>query len=201
MRHGSKVPKLKRKAPHRRALLANQACSMIENGRIRTTLGKAKALRPVVEKLVTLAKRGDLHARRQVVAFLRHKEPAKLLFEVYAPLAADRNGGYTRIIKLGARRSDAAPMALIEFVDRPDFDNDDEDFENEEVASTAQAKAPATTAAAGTIEVATEPAESVETKDEPASQAADASEASTPEADSETITEEVTASDEDDSKK
>ncbi|GAA5484046.1 50S ribosomal protein L17 [Haloferula sargassicola] len=118
MRHRSKTVKLKRTADHRRALLANLACSLIEHGRIRTTLAKAKALRPVAEKLVTLGKRGDLHARRQAVAFLRHKDVAKKLFEEVAPLAAKREGGYCRITKLGARMTDAAPMAVIEWVDQ-----------------------------------------------------------------------------------
>ncbi len=135
MRHGSKVSKLKRSSAHRRALLANQACSLIEHGRIRTTLGKAKALRPVIEKLVTLGKRGDLHARRQAVAFLRHKDPTKRLFEVIAPLAADRQGGYVRIIKLGPRVSDAAPMAFIEFVDMPADAATEEEAEADAVAA------------------------------------------------------------------
>ena len=118
MRNRNKTSQLKRTASHRRALLANMACSLIEHGAIRTTLGKAKALRPVAEKMVTLGKKGDLHARRQAVAFLRHKDVVKQLFEVVAPAAADREGGYCRITKLGPRLTDAAPMAIIEFVDR-----------------------------------------------------------------------------------
>lgn len=125
MRHRNKTAKLQRTAEHRRALLANLACSLIEHGRIRTTLGKAKALRPVAEKLVTLGKRGDLHARRQAIAFLRHKDVAKQLFEVVAPLAKDRPGGYCRITKLGPRPSDAAPMAIIEWVDLPAAEDDE----------------------------------------------------------------------------
>ena len=117
MRHRSKTVKLQRTAAHRRSLLANLACSLIEHGRIRTTLAKAKALRPVAEKMVTLGKRGDLHARRQAVAFLRHKDVAKKLFEEVAPAAKDRQGGYCRITKLGARMTDSAPMAIIEWVD------------------------------------------------------------------------------------
>lgn len=117
MRHRSKTVKLQRTAAHRRSLLANLACSLIEHGRIRTTLAKAKALRPVAEKMVTLGKRGDLHARRQAVAFLRHKDVAKKLFEEVAPAAAGRQGGYCRIIKLGPRMTDSAPMAIIEWVD------------------------------------------------------------------------------------
>lgn len=117
MRKRRKTVKLQRDAAHRRSLLANLTCSLIEHGKIRTTLAKAKALRPVAEKMVTLAKRGDLHARRQAVAFLHQKDIVKTLFEVIAPAAADRQGGYCRIIKLGARQSDSAPMALIEWVD------------------------------------------------------------------------------------
>ncbi|BCX49523.1 hypothetical protein HAHE_34310 [Haloferula helveola] len=126
MRHRNKTAKLKRTADQRRALLANLACSLIEHGRIRTTLAKAKALRPLAEKLVTLGKRGDLHARRQAVAFLRHKDVAKKLFDEVAPAAKDRPGGYCRITKLGARMTDSAPMAIIEWVDLPGLDEADE---------------------------------------------------------------------------
>jgi large subunit ribosomal protein L17 len=117
MRHRSSKSKLKRTAAHRRSLLANLACSLIEHGRIKTTLGKAKALRPVAEKMVTLGKSGDLHARRQAIAFLRQKEVVQKLFAEVAPAAATRPGGYCRITKLGARMTDAAPMAYIEFCD------------------------------------------------------------------------------------
>src|SRR5690606_33889953 len=119
MRHRRNTTKLKRTASHRRSLLANLACSLIEHGRIRTTLAKAKALRPVAEQLITLGKRGDPHARRQAVAFLRQKDTVKKLFEETAPASQDRQGGYTRIIKLGARMTDAADMAVIEWVDAP----------------------------------------------------------------------------------
>ena len=118
MRHRSKTVKLKRNASHRRALLANLACNLIEHGRIKTTLGKAKALRPVAEKLVTLAKRDDLHSRRLAIAFLHQKETVKKLFAEVAPASKDRQGGYCRITKLGARMSDSAQMAVIEWVDR-----------------------------------------------------------------------------------
>jgi large subunit ribosomal protein L17 len=119
MRHRSSKSKLKRTAAHRRSLLANLACSLIEHGRIKTTLGKAKALRPVAEKMVTLGKSGDLHARRQAIAFLRQKEVVAKLFAEVAPAAASRPGGYCRITKLGARMTDSAPMAYIEFCDAP----------------------------------------------------------------------------------
>lgn len=117
MKHGRKVPKLQRDASHRKALLANLVCSLVEHRRIRTTLAKAKAVRPLAEKMVTLGKRGDLHARRLAVAALRHKSIVKKLFEEIAVASKDRNGGYTRITKLGQRRSDSAPMAFIEWVD------------------------------------------------------------------------------------
>ena len=118
MRHRSKTVKLKRDASHRRALLANLACSLIEHGRIKTTLGKAKALRPVADKLVTLAKRDDVHSRRLAIAFLHQKETVRKLFAEVAPASKDRQGGYCRITKLGARMSDSAPMAFVEWVDR-----------------------------------------------------------------------------------
>jgi large subunit ribosomal protein L17 len=119
MRHRSKTVKLKRNASHRKALLANLACSLIQHGRIKTTLAKAKALRPVAEKLITLAKRDDLHSRRLAIAFLRQKETVQKLFAETAPASKDRPGGYCRITKLGARMSDSAPMAIIEWVDLP----------------------------------------------------------------------------------
>ena len=120
MRHRSKTAKLKRNASHRKALLSNLACSLIEHGRIKTTLGKAKALRPVAEKLVTLAKRDDLHSRRLAIAYLHQKETVKKLFSEVAPASKDRPGGYCRITKLGARMTDSAQMAIIEWVDRVD---------------------------------------------------------------------------------
>jgi len=118
MRHRRNTTKLKRTASHRRSLLANLACGLIDHGKIKTTLGKAKALRPVAEKLITLAKRDDLHSRRLAIAFLHQKETVKKLFAEVAPATKDRQGGYCRITKLGPRTSDAAPMAIIEWVDR-----------------------------------------------------------------------------------
>jgi len=117
MRHQKKTVKLGRTASHRKSLLANQVCSLIEHKRIKTTLAKAKAVRPLAEKMVTLGKRGDLHARRLAAGYLGQKDAVKKLFAEIAPRAADRKGGYTRIIKLGQRLSDAAPMAYIEWVD------------------------------------------------------------------------------------
>jgi large subunit ribosomal protein L17 len=130
MKHRRKTPKLKRNAAQRKALLSNQAAALITHGRIRTTVAKAKALRPVVEKLVTQAKKGDLHSRRQAISYLRQKDVVSKLFGEIAEACADRQGGYCRITKLGTRASDAAPMAFIEFVDLEitvgDDDDDDE---------------------------------------------------------------------------
>ncbi|HSJ01535.1 MAG TPA: 50S ribosomal protein L17 [Verrucomicrobium sp.] len=117
MRHQRKTVKLQRKASHRDALLKNLCKSLIEHRRIRTTLAKAKALRPVAEKLVTLGKRDTLHARRQAFAVLRSKTLVSTLFGVIATASKERPGGYTRITKLGQRQSDSAPMAFIEWVD------------------------------------------------------------------------------------
>lgn len=118
MRHQRKTVKLGRSQAHRDALLANQVCSLIEHHRIKTTLAKAKAVRPIAEKMITLGKKKTLHARRTALSRLHHNESAvKRLFDEVAPRAATRQGGYTRIIKLGQRKSDAAPMAFIEWVD------------------------------------------------------------------------------------
>ena len=117
MRHQKKTIKLGRTAEHRKALLANQVCSLIEHQRIKTTLAKAKAVRPLAERMVTLGKSGSLHARRTALATLHQKNAVKKLFDDIAPRSAERNGGYTRIVKLGQRMSDSAPMAFIEWVD------------------------------------------------------------------------------------
>ncbi len=117
MRHQKKTIKLGRTAEHRKALLANQVCSLIEHQRIKTTLAKAKAVRPLAERMVTLGKNGSIHARRTAFATLRQKNAVKKLFEDIAPRSAERNGGYTRIVKLGQRKSDSAQMAFIEWVD------------------------------------------------------------------------------------
>ena len=117
MRHQKKVVRLGRTAEHRKALLANQVCSLIEHQRIKTTLAKAKAVRPLAEKMVTLGKNGSLHARRTALAVLRQKNAVKKLFDEVAPRSTSRNGGYTRIVRLGQRKSDSASMAFIEWVD------------------------------------------------------------------------------------
>src|SRR5687767_5531505 len=117
MRHRRAGKKLGRDSAHRKALYSNLAGALIEHGRIKTTEAKAKAVKPFAEQMVTLGKRGDLHARRLAVAELRHKDVVKKLFEEIAVASKDRQGGYTRITKLGQRRSDSAPMAFIEWVD------------------------------------------------------------------------------------
>ncbi|MDF1823816.1 MAG: 50S ribosomal protein L17 [Verrucomicrobiales bacterium] len=121
MRHRSKTVKLQRDKAHRESLLRNLSASLIEHRQIRTTLAKAKALRPYVDKLVTLGKKDTLHSRRRALSLLGSNQLAqrsvKTLFEDIATASKDRQGGYTRIIKLGQRSSDSAPMALIEFVD------------------------------------------------------------------------------------
>jgi large subunit ribosomal protein L17 len=118
MRHGKVHRKFNRTAEHRKAMFSNLAAALIKHEQITTTLPKAKDLRPVVEKLVTLGKRGDLHARRQAVAQLRDVAMVKKLFEVLGPRYKARAGGYTRIMKAGFRYGDSAPVAVIEFVDR-----------------------------------------------------------------------------------
>jgi large subunit ribosomal protein L17 len=118
MRHGKVYRKLNRKPEHRRAMFANMAAALIKHEQIVTTLPKAKDLRPIVEKLVTLGKRGDLHARRQAVAELRDQAMVKKLFDVLGPRYKERSGGYTRVLKAGYRYGDSAPVAVIEFVDR-----------------------------------------------------------------------------------
>lgn len=118
MRHGFKGRRFARSVSHRKAMFANLAVSLIEHEQIVTTLEKAKDLRPIVEKLVTLGKRGDLHARRQVIAQIGNEGVVKRLFETVAPRYADRHGGYLRIMKAGFRHGDNAAMAVIEFVDR-----------------------------------------------------------------------------------
>jgi large subunit ribosomal protein L17 len=117
VRHQKAGRKLGRDSAHRKALYSNLAGALIEHGRIRTTEAKAKEVRPIVEKMITLGKRGDVHAHRQAVAFLRSKPVAHKLFSEVAPRFAEREGGYTRVVKLGPRQGDSAPMAYLELVD------------------------------------------------------------------------------------
>ena len=118
MRHGKAGRKLNRTASHSKAMFANMVASLILHEQIVTTLPKAKELRPIVEKMITLGKRGDLHARRQAISQVRDPSVIGKLFDTLAPRYAERNGGYTRVLKAGFRRGDNAPLAVIEFVDR-----------------------------------------------------------------------------------
>ena len=118
MRHGFRGRRFNRTSEHRKAMFANMSAALIKHEQIVTTLPKAKDLRPVVEKLVTLGKRGDLHARRLAMSKLRDDAMVRKLFDVLGPRYKERNGGYTRVLKAGFRFGDNAPMAVIEFVDR-----------------------------------------------------------------------------------
>lgn len=118
MRHGYRGRRFNRSAEHRKAMFANMCQALIKHEQIITTLPKAKDLRPVIEKLITLGKRGDLHARRQAIAQIKDVDLVKKLFEVLGPRYKARNGGYTRVLKAGFRFGDNAPLAVIEFVDR-----------------------------------------------------------------------------------
>ncbi len=118
MRHRKQGRKLNRTASHRKAMFANMAAALIEHEQIVTTLPKAKEMRRVADKLITLGKRGDLHARRQAISKIRDVEQVKKLFDVLGPRYQERNGGYTRVMKAGFRYGDNAPMAVIELVDR-----------------------------------------------------------------------------------
>jgi large subunit ribosomal protein L17 len=118
MRHGYGHRKLNRTAEHRKAMFANMACSLIEHEQIKTTLPKAKELRPYIDKLITLAKRGDLHARRMAASQIRQDAAVKKLFDVLGVRYQERQGGYARVLRAGFRYGDMAPMAIIELVDR-----------------------------------------------------------------------------------
>ena len=117
MRHAKQGRKLGMESAHRKAMLGNMVCSLIEHGRIKTTVSKAKEAKPLAEKMITLGKRGDISARRQAVARLRSKDVVHMLFAEVAPKFAERPGGYTRIIRIGPRKGDAAEMVFLELVD------------------------------------------------------------------------------------
>ena len=117
MKHARSGKKLGRDSAHRKALYSNLVGALVEHGRIRTTEAKAKAVKPLAEKMITLGKRGDLHARRQALAQLRSQDVVHQLFAEVAPRFADRPGGYTRIVKIGPRQGDAAEMVYLELVD------------------------------------------------------------------------------------
>lgn len=141
MRHGMSGRKLNRTSAHRKAMFANMASALIKHEQIFTTLPKAKELRPIVEKMITLGKKGDLAARRTLISRLRDEKMAKKVFDELAPRYEERNGGYTRVLKAGFRYGDNAPMAIIEFVDRDesargqDSGPVDEFVDSEEVAA------------------------------------------------------------------
>ena len=141
MRHRNAHRKLNRTAEHRRAMFANMAAALIKHEQIVTTLPKAKDLRPVVEKLVTLGKRGDLHARRQAIAQIRDVPMVKKLFDVIGPRYKDRNGGYTRVLKAGYRYGDSAPIGVIELVDRDESVKGKDDRARSEAMKEQQANA------------------------------------------------------------
>ena len=145
MRHLKRTAKLGRKGSHRNAMLANLVCSLIKQRRITTSLAKAKAARPLAEKMVTLGKYGTLHDRRLAVARLHQQDAVRILFNEIAPTQKERRGGYTRIVKLGQRRGDAAQMAILEWVDLP------------------LAPAPATTEAAAAVQTPAAPDSKPET--------------------------------------
>ena len=158
MRHARSGKKLGRDSAHRKALYSNLAGALIEHGRIKTTVTKAKAVKPIAEQMITLGRRGDLHARRQATAFLRSRDVVHKLFADVAPLFKDRPGGYTRIVKLGPRQGDAAEMAYLELV-------------NEEyVAAQREERTPEPVAVA---EPAEEAAEAEEVTEEPEAEAAE----------------------------
>ena len=142
MRHGNAHRKFNRRSDQRKALFQHLASALIKHEQVITTLPKAKDLRPIVEKLVTLAKRGDLHARRQALAELRDPPMVKKLFDVLGPRYASRNGGYTRVLKAGYRYGDQAAVAVIELVDRDVDAKGKDDIARHEAARAAQPSAP-----------------------------------------------------------
>ena len=150
MRHARAGKKLGRDSAHRKALYSNLAGALIEHGRIKTTVTKAKAVKPIAEQMITLGRRGDLHARRQATAFLRSRDVVHKLFAEVAPLFKERPGGYTRIVKLGPRPGDSAEMAYLELVDE------------EYVAKEREARTPEPVAAPVEEPVAEVPAEAAE---------------------------------------
>tara|TARA_R110001592_G_scaffold325782_3_gene606070 strand:- start:5752 stop:6264 length:513 start_codon:yes stop_codon:yes gene_type:complete len=156
MRHGKKFNKLSRKAGHRKALLSNLSCALIEHKRISTTLAKAKELRKVVEPIITRSKTDTTHNRREAFSALNNKEAVKELFRAVAPKVADRPGGYVRIIKTGFRQGDNAEMAMVELVDFNEL------YKNEKPGKSGEAKKTRRRSAKKTETVATETTDAVE---------------------------------------
>jgi len=159
MRHGDKINNLGRTASHRKALMNNMACSLIEHKRIFTTLAKAKALRTYVEPIITKSKEDTTHSRRTVFASLRNKEVVAMLFKDVAAKVAERNGGYTRIIKTGNRQGDAAEMALIELVDFNEIYSNGKAAKAEKTKTTRRSRAKKATGKAEGADAASESAE------------------------------------------
>ncbi|MDN3605382.1 50S ribosomal protein L17 [Kaistella yonginensis] len=172
MRHGKKFNHLSRTASHRSALLSNMACSLIEHKRINTTVAKAKALRVYVEPILTKAKEDTTHNRRTVFSYLQSKEAVTELFRTIAPKIAERNGGYTRIIKTGFRPGDAADTAMIELVDFNDLYNPNAD----EKKATRRSRRATPKAAVAVAEVKETPAKEEAKTEEPTAEAADSTE-------------------------
>jgi large subunit ribosomal protein L17 len=163
VRHARTGKKLGRDSAHRKALYSNLAGALIEHGRIRTTVTKAKAVKPIAEQMITLGRRGDLHARRQATSFLRSRDVVHKLFAEVAPLFKDRPGGYTRIVKIGPRAGDSAEMAYLELVDE------------EYVAKEREARTPEPVAEAEPVEEGAEPeVEEVSDTEESDTEASDA---------------------------
>jgi large subunit ribosomal protein L17 len=160
MRHGDKINNLGRTASHRKALMSNMACSLIEHKRIFTTLAKAKALRTYVEPIINRSKDDSTHSRRTVFSYLKSKEVVAMLFKDISTKVAERNGGYTRIIKTGNRQGDAAEMALIELVDFNEIYSNGKAAKTEKAKTTRRSRAKKTdTKAAGTTETKSDDAE------------------------------------------
>lgn len=187
MRHQRTGKKLGRDSAHRRALYSNLAGALIEHGRIKTTVAKAKAVRPIAEQMITLGKRGDLHARRQAVAFLRSKDVVHKLFDEVGPSFATRPGGYTRIIRIGPRPGDASEMAYLELIDTPHIPK--ETLPSEPTRGAKTAAAPADSGNAPAVGEAAAETESA-ADDESAAQSA-----VEPEAETETADPQASASD------
>lgn len=164
MRHNKKINHLGRQSGHRKSMLANMSSSLIKHKRITTTEAKAKALRPVIEPIITVAKQDTTHARRMAFSALRDKEAVKELFAVVIPKVGDRPGGYTRILKLGFRQGDAADMAIIELVDFNETYNTDKTAEKAKSTRRSRAKktaAPAKEAVSEEVPVASPAAEEI----------------------------------------
>jgi len=173
VRHARTGKKLGRDSAHRKALYANLAGALIEHGRIRTTVTKAKAVKPLAEQMITLGRRGDLHARRQATSFLRSRDVVHKLFAEVAPLFKDRPGGYTRIVKIGPRAGDSAEMAYLELVDEEYVAKEREARTPEPVATTVEDEAAAEPEEGSDTEVSDTPSSDADASDPGADESAD----------------------------